>query len=223
MERRLHNTLRTMYWLAALVVLIHLSGCTIVYSSADVEGRIVDADTGEPVAGAVVVGIWQLESYPIHNHYMEDIIHVSESVTDEEGRYRLEGFALKFVGHKSGSLYEYDPVILAFVEGYRPTSVTRSEREFAGIGPYRKSPLNGREITLISEVIDSWGSAYAWSNIINNVLDDDMSCNHVYQLPAMMDLFERIELQYSKYLDSRVYGWRYRGMVKDCSESVGQK
>lgn len=221
MDRWLHKTRRIIIWLAALVVLIHLSGCAIVYSSADVEGRIVDADTGEPVEGAVVIGIWQLESYPIHNHFMEDIIHVSESVSDVDGHYRVEGFTLKFVGHKSGSLYEHDPLILVFVEGYRPTSVVRSERESAGIGPYRKSPFNGRDITVQREAIDSMGSARRWSSFIAGTLED-VTCDDVHRLPSMMELFGRIDPQLKQYYKG-IFSWRYKDTVKKCTGSTEKK
>lgn len=53
-------------------------------------GRVIDADTGEPIEGAVVVAIWDKEratiAGPSSRHH-----DVKEAVTDGEGRWTLEG------------------------------------------------------------------------------------------------------------------------------------
>ena len=51
-------------------------------------GRVVDADTGEFIAGAVVAGIWDFEYY-LFVHGSSTYADTRETVTDEKGRFIL--------------------------------------------------------------------------------------------------------------------------------------
>jgi len=52
-------------------------------------GRVVDADTGEPIAGAVVAGMWDFEYY-LFVHGSLTYADTRETVTDEKGRFILQ-------------------------------------------------------------------------------------------------------------------------------------
>lgn len=52
-------------------------------------GRVVDADTGEPIVGAVVVGIWEFEYY-LFVHGSSTYADARETVTNEKGRFFLQ-------------------------------------------------------------------------------------------------------------------------------------
>lgn len=117
------------------------------YSSADVVGRIVDEDTGEPIKGAVVVGIWQLESKGLEHSYGA-AIHVVESVSDADGHYRLKGFeGIDISRFGGGELMNSDPHIAVFAEGYKPGAAGRDPILERASGFRRVSPLNGRGIS----------------------------------------------------------------------------
>lgn len=190
------------------------------YSSADVEGRIVDEETGEPIEGAVVVGIWQLESQGFE-HYYGDAIHVVESVTDAEGRYRLEGFALKWVGHLGGRLMDRDPKFSVYAVGYQPTGAGRDISE-PGRGFRRISPLNGQDIGLKRKALDDRFIANIWSSSIQKI-NDAGSCA-VTQLPSLRTLLNRIEPQYDRLLKEG-YGLHetpYKNAVERCNKGRRQ-
>lgn len=72
-------------WIIAWTV---VSTCLLGTGSAQAwyEGQIVDADTKEPIAGAVVFIEWLKSQFPGEGHYYVDAF---ETLTDEEGRFSL--------------------------------------------------------------------------------------------------------------------------------------
>lgn len=65
---QMNNKKKIVIGVLLFVAAVWFSGIATFYSSADVEGRIVDEETGKPIEGAVVVGIWQLESQGFEHH-----------------------------------------------------------------------------------------------------------------------------------------------------------
>jgi len=74
--------------LAALLLLAPTSiGCASTLS-----GQVVDAQTGQPIAGAVVLGVWVYAGgAPGLAH--SELVGVREAETDAEGRFALESLA----------------------------------------------------------------------------------------------------------------------------------
>src|SRR5664279_1465597 len=107
-------------WLAALMpIVISLSACggPLTYSSDPIDAAVVDADTGQPIEGAIVTANWQLESATLDNYKKVGQLKVMETVTDSMGRFHFDGFS----AFNSG-LYELrdeDPKILVFKPGYK--------------------------------------------------------------------------------------------------------
>ena len=54
-----------------------------------IQGQVVDAQTGQPIAGAIVLGVWtKVAGLPgLHHH---ELVGVQEVETDTEGRFMLE-------------------------------------------------------------------------------------------------------------------------------------
>ena len=82
----------------AIIILILVSALTfwingsilgIFYWNGPYWGRVVDADTGEPIAGAVVTGMWDFEYY-LFVHGGDTYADTRETVTDEKGRFFLQ-------------------------------------------------------------------------------------------------------------------------------------
>lgn len=117
------------------------------YSADDVQGTVIDGLTGAPVAGALVIGQWRLETIGDPR----GLFHAAEAITGSDGRYRLRGFA-----SKPRPFLEWfetdDPKITIYKPGYRPEVLTN--RDACGIGndyaraSKRISYWNGKSISL---------------------------------------------------------------------------
>jgi protocatechuate 3,4-dioxygenase beta subunit len=57
------------------------------------EGRIIDADTGQPIEGVVVLGVWYRE-YPGAGGAVHEYYDARETVTDQNGEFKIEGLGL---------------------------------------------------------------------------------------------------------------------------------
>ena len=95
---------------------------------AGVEGRVVDADDGHPVAGAIVVARWQWLTYTAPGFHSSgglsargDAIHVAETDTRADGRFRIGGWGPTLRG--PGQVDERAPWLLVFKPGYAPLAI----------------------------------------------------------------------------------------------------
>ena len=72
-------------------VSLFASSANFYYSDGPWSGKIIDAETKEPIEGAVVLAVWEkIYASPTGNHsYFFDAV---ESVTDREGRFLIEEF-----------------------------------------------------------------------------------------------------------------------------------
>ena len=86
-----------------------------VYSAPATEGSVVDADTGQPLEGVIVVAYWELKglhAYPV------GLMMVQEGVTGAEGRYSLPAWGPKPRWPVTGELDSTEPELLFFKSGY---------------------------------------------------------------------------------------------------------
>lgn len=97
------------------------------YSSARIEGRIVDGPSRQPVPGAVVVAIWRrVERF---TERWDGVFRMVETITDREGRFRVERWgprpAIPF-----DDLDARDPELWVLKDGYLLTFLdNRGRRE----------------------------------------------------------------------------------------------
>ena len=96
----------------ALVV----GGCFghLVYPSGPFSGRVVDASTGQPLAGAAIVAVWRQEG-PGPGHPTERLHDVVEVVADADGH-----FTLPRKTHFTAVGEITDPDIVVYAAGYKP-------------------------------------------------------------------------------------------------------
>ena len=98
-----------------LVLTALVSGCGhLVYSSGPYWGRVIDAETKQPLAGAAVIAVWLWEG-PGLGHPREGLHDVLEVLTDAEGEFTIPGkthFSL------SGTVNE--PEVIIYYPGYGP-------------------------------------------------------------------------------------------------------
>ena len=96
----------------ALVV----AGCFghLVYPSGPFSGRVVDASTGQPLAGAAVVAVWRQEG-PGPGHPSERLHDAVEVVADTDGYFTLPRKThFTTVGEIT------DPDIVVYAAGFKP-------------------------------------------------------------------------------------------------------
>jgi hypothetical protein len=99
-----------------LFVAVVTGGCGghLVYPSGSLRGRVVDADTGQPLVGAAVVAAWFLEQ-PMAVHGTSTAYDVVEVLTNDKGE-----FVVPHQTHVTlvGSVNE--PRVTIYMPGYGP-------------------------------------------------------------------------------------------------------
>jgi len=79
--------------LAFILSLIFLTSCYAARIDGPYEGKVVDANTGQPIEGVVVLGTWYREIVTpggaTHKFY-----DAMETVTDKDGEFRIKGLGL---------------------------------------------------------------------------------------------------------------------------------
>jgi hypothetical protein len=134
---------------ACLVSILFLAGCgSPVYVAAPTYGKVVDAETGEPIAGAIVIANWQLVAGSFDGPRQRGQLEVKETVTDRDGRFRMSGFIR--LNPRLHELRDDDPQVLIFKPGYQYKRIT-SDYIMAGTltpGPFRWAAVNGETVSL---------------------------------------------------------------------------
>ena len=94
------------------------------FGSRALDMRVVDADTGRPLQGAIVVARWNwLAWYAGGLHSSArlvdegDVLHSGEAVTDAQGRFVIDGFATV---RGKGEQQARAPSLVVFLPGYEP-------------------------------------------------------------------------------------------------------
>lgn len=115
------------------LLMVIMSSCYPVRYDGPYKGRVIDAETGQPIEGVVVLGEWSkglmTPAGTVHSYY-----DVAETVTDKNGDFEIPGLGLKI-------LTRVEPMnVLIFKAGY----------EYIGMGPwesFRKDGILKRKVT----------------------------------------------------------------------------
>ncbi|MBW1911369.1 MAG: hypothetical protein JRJ11_17810 [Deltaproteobacteria bacterium] len=96
---------RAMRTMLCIFVLVTITGCysPVVFSARTYDGKIVDADTGEPIEGVVALCIWKKESVLWPTDTVDKFCDARENVTNKDGDFVIEG--TNIIIFKAG--YEY--------------------------------------------------------------------------------------------------------------------
>lgn len=96
--------MRTPGYLIVLFMVMFLTATTasafFIRYDGPYEGKIVDADTGDPIEGVVVLGVWNKETPNVAGS-SSTFYDAKETVTDKNGEFKIQGLGLKvfsFVG-----------------------------------------------------------------------------------------------------------------------------
>ena len=110
------------YIVPGLVVII-LIAIVLYFQTRTFQGKVIDADTKEPIEGAVVVAEWNTErNTPTATH--TDLKDVKECLTDKNGQWSIRGprgWANEPIPYSSLFIpYTKEPVFTIFKPGYCP-------------------------------------------------------------------------------------------------------
>jgi hypothetical protein len=103
--------------LVGLILAGHAGAQPPAYSGAEIRGRVVDAETKEPLAGVHVVAQWILTSGMVHPQSITRL-QILETVTDAKGEYHLPAWGPKPRPFLT-ELDTADPRLTFFRPGYR--------------------------------------------------------------------------------------------------------
>ena len=177
----------------ALFAISQVAACAM-YSAAPMQATVVDADTGQPLEGAVIVAHWVLEDTGAVKTVGD--MELMEAVTDANGRFALAGW-----GPKATPNYPYpvrlsrlDPEIFILKPGYMPRQVMNNEHPDLifhpeDLGPAtRTSQWNNRVIELKKADDPPKSYAFHLGGILNGV--DYFNCKWK-KIPRMVVMISK--------------------------------
>ncbi|MEK7846623.1 MAG: hypothetical protein AAB257_06635, partial [Nitrospinota bacterium] len=91
--------MRYKFLLALIIGCIFINGVTksyaggwLIYSKPEFKGKVIDAETKEPIEGAVVVAVYSKQAIRIEPESVGITIDVKESLTDKDGDFRIPSY-----------------------------------------------------------------------------------------------------------------------------------
>jgi hypothetical protein len=92
----MRTTMSRSSWVGCVLGGVFLSTClTGTGYARTIQGQVLEAETGKPIAGAVVLGVWTKSVGLLLSHW--ELLGVREAETDAEGRFVLEQLGGLFV------------------------------------------------------------------------------------------------------------------------------
>ncbi len=100
---------------------------------SEISGRVIDAATGAPIEGAVVIATWWTELPPSpaalalglaiggHGTVERRTVYVSEALTDRDGSFKIPSWSIA-EQWRPGSVTSYSPLIQFLAPGYSPAT-----------------------------------------------------------------------------------------------------
>ena len=176
------NTSTKFYWALLVILAMPLQACSTTNSAKAIEGRVVDAETHQPLEGVNVVASWSMHIPGINGQ--EGIIKLMEAVTDKNGRFYFPAWGPEPVPPDipwdAFRSFQY-PSIIFFKSGYEPTGVSN---QITGPRPKpgtTESEWNGKTI----ELKKYQGSMETYGFIVGGVLSGYGNCGWK-KMPRMM-------------------------------------
>ena len=128
---------RQYIWMCAGIALLGLAGIAVFwdfvlecgtgtscstarfyYKSDTLSASVIDAKTGEPVSGAVVVAFWKLQKGRFFHGHDYWVLQRIETVTDQRGRFSLEPWGPRFV-RPAWRMSRDSPYVYVLKTGYK--------------------------------------------------------------------------------------------------------
>lgn len=164
-----------------------------ILSADPVDATLMDADTGQPLAGVPVVAYWEVKAGSMTGDSLPcGAASVEEAVTDKDGKFHIPGW-----GPVKGScdyMSQLDPQFFAFKSGYTPLVFMNEWRADHSVD-HSVSDWNGKIVKMSKDSdtdpkkvgIDSYGTRFGLFNGSLEIFIVDMpeSCNW-QKIPNML-------------------------------------
>lgn len=140
-----------LFLLSALLMQSALVACgrEQILSADPVDARLVDADTGQPLAGVPVVAYWELKGGSLTGDSLPcGAANVEEAVTDKEGKFHVPGWGP--VKGSCGYMRQLDPQFFVFKSGYKPRIFMNEVRGPVSV-EHSVSDWNGKTIKIMKD------------------------------------------------------------------------
>lgn len=138
-------------WPPAFVgIALLCSSCLLgppVYFARSIEGRVIDAETGKPIEGAVVVATWETAMLSLDTK-TGPTLYVHETTTDGDGRYRIRGWGPKPRAPLTTLNPYRDPAITIFKSRYKNKVLSNNHLARSIWSPIRDSDWDGQTVEL---------------------------------------------------------------------------
>ncbi len=128
------------------VLALALSSCVFappLYWAEAIDGRVIDAETGAPVEGAVVVADWKLYGGGIGRGGHRESLFVEETATDASGEFTFGKWGPK--KRPAYAVLDTAPWLVIFKAGYQHRFLPNSADSNEAV---RRSDWNGRTVQL---------------------------------------------------------------------------
>lgn len=125
------------------------------FTAEAITGKVVDEETGEPLAGVIIVAKWTVEESFVGRD--NDLLNVMETVSDKNGNYGFPAWGPKPVPTSPFPVFGSgnDPLVVYFKSGYWPTK-EKNELTDPGRIATRKPPLGGFKANGMTIKLKKW-------------------------------------------------------------------
>jgi hypothetical protein len=122
----------------AMAFVASLAGCTITHSFGPYFGKVVDAQTGEPLEGAVVLIDFNTKEYTLGGGPRSSFVDAVEVLTDDKGEFKVPAFRAWVF--RFPHQWDYHAEITIFKPGYG--AYPRSKYVYPAFIPTYSFPSN---------------------------------------------------------------------------------
>jgi hypothetical protein len=148
-------------------------GNWILFFDSPIEGYVVDAETGKPLEGVIVAGLWELTQFPSHGS--GGYAKISMEITDKEGMFKIPFWITFKPWTFYSSMDDITPTIVVYKPGYKfhtsnivmragfPGDISKTQEEKKRLKEeYSVNPVKLKRIYSDEERIQNY---YDWGTI----------------------------------------------------------